>query len=149
MSIEYPPPYHIPELDSHEWFNWLSNMDGFVRSGAELDFFQAENSNVVTANAGVWETVVSTGSITIVRKPTAIILGNAFMNASGGGATIAGMQHRILKDGATVLHTRLYNRPNIEFYDADALGTHEYELQRYVSAGWATYQNCSITVYTI
>lgn len=149
MPIEYPPPYHVPEMDSHEWFNWLSTFDGFIKNGAELDFFKASNSNTVRASAGVWETVVSTGSIEIVRKSTAIILGNAFMTASGGGATVAGMQHRILKDGVTVLQTRLYNRPNIEFYDTDALGTHEYALQRYVSAGWADYQNCSITLYTI
>lgn len=147
-ATEYPPPYHVPELESHEWQNWLTYIESFIRAGAQLDFYSFKNANLVRVNLGVWTTVVSTGAISINKSSVVAIQGNSYLTGSSG-ATVAGMQHRLLKDGVTVLHSRRYNKPNIEFYDDSAGGTHTYELQRYVSAGFADYRNCTLTVYSL
>lgn len=147
MAIEYPPPFHVGEMDSHEWQNWLSSLTSFVKSGAQLDFYRVKNPNLVRANALVWTTVAEITNISIIRS-TVVLIGNSYLTGSSG-ATIAGMQHRLLKDGVTVLHTRKYNKPNIEFFDSAAGGMHSYALQRYVDAGYADYRNCTLTVYSI
>lgn len=148
--MTYPPPYHIPEMESREWQDWLHTLKDILVTEATLDFYRVRQQGTVRCFGNQWTTVVSTGDINIIKRPLAIIIGHSYLTGFSG-ISAGDIKHRITRDGAQ-LHERLYNRVNIEYFDDTAAGEREYAVQRWVGtnpASWADYAGNTLTVYSI